>query len=161
MTSIKIRFEKLPMSIEEFISLSNLESPQDTAALFIVAMATYVIDKDLGIDMINHLKGPEPLNDYGLQFLRNSLMDKPYLPYSYFDGSNPQNNYEPTMPLVVKLQYDTCVPEEGYEKLLIQSSGTNKMRSIILRKKGSQFFLWEYGGLLSEIKIPIKESKWI
>lgn len=52
MTSIKIRFEKLPMSIEEFISLSNLESPQDTAALFIVAMATYVIDKDLGIDRL-------------------------------------------------------------------------------------------------------------
>lgn len=160
MTMEKIIFEKLPESLEEFIALSNHENPKETAALFIVAIATYVKDKDLGIEMINHLKGPEKLNAYGTQFLRDRLGDKPYLPNSYFLGSNPKNNYEPTMPFVVEVFDDVYKAEEGYEKLLIQSTGADSKRPIVLRRKGNQYFLWEYGGLLSGIRIPEKDDIW-
>lgn len=160
MASERIKFEKLPDNMEEFISLSNLENPKETAALFVIAIATYVKDKDLGIEMINHLKGPEKLNPYGLQFLRDCLRDKPYLPNSYFLGTNPQNNYEPPVPYEVEVFEDQVNYVEGYERVLLQSSGADSKRLLVLRKKGNQYFVWDYPGILSGIRIPVKDDKW-
>lgn len=160
MASKKIKLDKMPVSIEGFIALSNLETPEDTAAMFVVAIATYVKDRALGTEMINFLKGPEPLNAHGIQFLKDRLGDKPYLPNSYFLGSNPSNNYEPTIPFEVEVFEDPLGAEEGYARVLLQSSGADSKRVLVLRKKGSQFFVWDYPGILSGIRIPQKDDKW-
>lgn len=160
MTKKDIIFDNFPKDIDEFKSLFNLENPHETAGLFILAIDTYVKNKDLGIEMINFLKGPEKLNQYGLQFLRDRLGDKSYLPTSYFIGSSPKNDYTPSLPLTIEIYDDPYESEEGYLRLFLQSSGADSKRPIILRKKGSQYFVWEYGGLLAGIRIPEKDDVW-
>jgi len=82
------------------------------------------------------------------------------LPNSYFLGTNPQNNYEPPVPYEVEVFEDQVNYVEGYERVLLQSSGADSKRLLVLRRKGNQYFVWDYPGILSGIRIPVKDDKW-
>ena len=100
-----------------------------------------------------------PLNK---QFLRDRFMDgKTYVPFSYFEGAVPGNNYTPADPFKVTFftnpySYDN----EGYVKLFVRSGGADSERYVVLRRKGEQWFLWEYEGLLASIREPKANDPW-
>ena len=157
-------FKKLPESLDELKALpeASLDSPFKTAALTILALCAYAADKQIGIEMLNFLRGPRPLSNMEIQFLNDRFMDgKTYVPFSYFVGANPNNDYTPQEPfkLVIKAnQYSD--DNEGYKKLLVESGGADTARSITLRKTGSGiWYLWEQA-LLADIRKPKSEDPW-
>lgn len=155
-------FEKMPDTLEEFKSMGyfSINNPHSTSALFMLALCKYVEDKKLGIEMINLLKGPIDLTKYEENFLADRLSDKLYLPYSYFDGATPENNYTANLPLTIQTYEDSSYVEPGYVKVLLNSSGADSKRFIKLRQKGDEYFIWEYPGILSSIRIPKNEDPW-
>ena len=161
----RITFKELPENLSQLQALpeSSLDTPFKTAALTVCALCAYAADKDAGIEMLNFLKGPQPLSPYDLQFLKDRFMDgKTYVPLSYFEGAVPGNNYSPSEPLTIEVfsnpySYDN----EGYAKLYIRSGGADTERPITLRKRGSdgKWFLWEQM-LLADIRKPVASDPW-
>lgn len=161
----RITFKELPENLAQLQALpeSSLDSPFKTAALTVCALCVYAADKDAGIEMLNFLKGPQPLSNAELQFLRDRFMDgKTYVPLSYFEGAKPDNNYCPSEPLTIEVfsnpySYDN----EGYARLYIRSGGADSERPITLRKRGSdgKWFLWEQM-LLADIRKPVAADPW-
>ena len=156
-------FGKIPASLAEFSALpeAELKNPFQAAALTVLAICRYCDNPQSGIEMLNFLKGPQPLSTYEQQFLRDRLTGKKYLPYSFFEGASVQNNYTPSEPLTIIILDDPySYAEEGYAKLLIKSSGADQVRPIKLRRKGQdQWFLWEQF-LLSSIREPVAADPW-
>ena len=161
----RITFNKLPENLAELKALpeSSMDTPFKTAALTVCALCAYAANKDAGIEMLNFLKGPQPLSNLDLQFLRDRFMDgKTYVPISYFEGAKPDNNYVPSEPFTIEVfsnpySYDN----EGYARLFIRSGGADSERPITLRKQGStgKWFLWEQM-LLADIRKPVAQDPW-
>ena len=94
-------FTSLPESLAEMQALpeASLDTPFKTAALTVLALCAYAADKNIGAEMLNWLRGPRPLNGQEISCLNDRFCDgKTYLPFTYFSGSTPENNYTPTEP---------------------------------------------------------------
>lgn len=158
-------FEKLPMSLEEMKSLPeiSMDDAFKTAALSLLALCAYSVDREAGREMLDFLRGPRPMSPAELQFLNDRLMDgKDYVARSYFVGATPENEYTPTAPYTVKVISNQYSKLEGgnYMQLWIHSGGADSPRSITLRKTGGgTWYLWEQN-LLSDIRIPKSQDAW-
>ena len=66
--------------------------------------------------MLNWLRGPRPLNGQDISFLNDRFRDgKTYLPFTYFVGSTPDNNYTPTQPYTIRVESNhVSAEEQGY-----------------------------------------------
>lgn len=164
MNSITFTFDRLPQNVEEMKALPEavLDSPYKAAALTVLALCRYGENKDDGIEMLNFLKGPAPLSAYQIQFLKERFMDgKKYIPFSYFDGATPENNYTPSMPYSITVFDDSYSnSENGYYRLNIRSGGADSPRQVKLRAKGgTTWFLWEQY-LMVGIRTPVKDDPW-
>lgn len=160
--NITFEFELLPKNLEEMKKLkeSELKTPFETAALTILALLQYPINKDNSIEMLNYLKGPQPLTNHDIQFIRDRFRDKDYVPKSYFAGTSPENNYEVNSPYKITVfESENSYQEKGYAKLFLQSSGADSPRPIVLRAKGDNWYLWEQF-LLAGIIIPDSINVW-
>lgn len=155
-------FSALPGSLSELKALpeSSLTTPFAAAALTVCALCRYASDTNQGIEMLNFLKGPQPLSTYEKQFLTDRFRDKKYVPISYFEGATPQNNYEPSKPYRITISDNPySYQENGYAVLYLSSGGADSPRQIKLRQKGEQWFLWEQM-ILSDIRKPAAEDPW-
>jgi hypothetical protein len=155
-------FSALPEDTASLRALpeASLDTPFKAAALTVCALCAYAANPDIGIEMLNFLKGPQLLSGYEISFLRDRFLDKKYVPFSYFAGSSPDNGYVPSQPFTVTVKSDPYTyAQEGYAKLLIQSSGADQARPVKLRSKGGQWFLWEQF-LLADIRRPKAEDPW-
>ena len=137
-----------------------LTSPFQAAALTALALLRYEADPAATVEMLNVLKGPQPLSPFQIQFLRDRLAGKGYVPRSYFAGAVPANNYTPTLPFTVTV-FDGpySYQQDGYAKLMLRSSGADSPREVMLRRKGGQWFLWE-NYLLPDIRVPAALDPW-
>ena len=157
-------FTALPENLAELQALpeAKLDSPFKTAALTIVALCVYAADKNIGIEMLNFLKGPRPLSNMEIQFIDDRLRDgKTYVPFSYFKGATPENDYTPDTPYSVTVESNVYSDaNQGYMKLLIRSGGADTPREVQLRMKGDgQWLLWEQF-LLPDIRKPKSADPW-
>lgn len=161
-------FESLPQNLEELQALpeADLKDPYAVGALTLVALTRYRDNIDDCIEMLNFLKGPEPLSAYEKQFLRDRLQGKEYKPFSYFKGATPANNYTPSVPYKITVdtnQYSFTKDGSGHEwcTVWVTSGGADNPRSIKLRKKNStgQWFLNDIQ-CLSDIRTPAAEDPW-
>lgn len=145
-------------SMEEF----HLDTPFQTAALFIVALCAYHESADASCEMIDMLKGPEKLNRHDKKFIADRMRDKSvYLGKAYFSGASPENNYTPEIPYkVVVSENPYSYEREGYAKLFVGSKGADSPRPIELRKANDQWYLWNYSSLLSDIRKPVCKEMW-
>lgn len=138
--------------------------PFSVAAFTVAAFNRYAASREDGKEMVNLLKGPEPLTVREMQFINDRFMDgKDYVPRSYFGGTSPENNYTPAVPYTVSITENTYSRENaGYIKLYLKSSGADSPRAVTLRQKPStgEWFLWEYEGILAGIRMPKAEDKW-
>lgn len=117
---------------------------------------------DDAFDMLNFLKGPEPVSTYEKQFIKGRLSGREYIPFSYFDGAMPGNGYTPKQPMTMAVYENPySFDNENWATLWVKSSGADNMRSLKLRKKPStgQWFLNDIQ-CLPEIKLPTAEDKW-
>lgn len=162
---MQITFPELPATKDEFVALAAdlMARPEGTAALFVMALKLYVDDRETGLELLDFLQGPRPLSNHDKQFIRDRLMDKPYLPDSYLVGALPENNYRPDQPLSVLVLPDPIPAEsDEFTRLRLTSSGADSPRIVTLRRKksGETWYLWDYPGLLSGIRIPASEDPW-
>ena len=161
---MKITVSSVPTTSEEFSALpqNDLSKPENTCTMFLLALALYLKDSDAGVAALNTLRGPRPLSNYDIQFLRDRLRGKSYLPLAYFDGATPANNYVPSSPLTLEVIADSRPQdvEDGYLRLFLKTAGADSLRPIKLRQKGDLWYLWEYSSILSGIRIPSAEDAW-
>ncbi len=139
-------FQALPESVEEMKALPEaaLDTPFKAAALTICALCAYAAVPEIGISMLNFLKGPQPLSNYELSFLKDRFREQKYVPFSYFQGAKPENNYTPDQPFTVTFHTNPySYDNDGYCVLYVKSGGADSDRQIKLRRKGDQWFLWE------------------
>lgn len=161
--SVAFTFNALPTNLAELKVLPEaaLDTPFKTAALTVCALNVYSTDPDTAIEMLNFLKGPQPLTPYEKQFLHDRFAHQNYVPISYFKGAVPSNNYTPSQPFVITVEdnpysYDNA----GYTVLYVASGGADSPRQIKLRQKGDgQWFLWEQF-LLTDIRKKQSEDPW-
>ena len=156
-------FQKLPENLAEMMTLpeAGLTNPFMTAALTVASLCRYEQDPNASIEMLNALRGPRPLSNYDLQFLKERMAGKGYKPFSFFSGATPGNDYTPDQPYSIRI-FDNpySYANEGYARLLIRSGGADNERPLTLRKlKNGQWLLWEQN-LLSDIREPAKNDPW-
>lgn len=158
-------FPALPESLAALQALpeADLCNPFQTAALTVLALCAYAADQSVGTEMLNWLRGPRPLNGQEISFLNDRLRDgKTYLPFTYFAGSTPVNNYTPSQPYTITVESNHVSGEEpGYIKLFIPCGGADAPRPIKLRQRGSdgKWFLWEQY-LLTGVRTPKAADPW-
>ena len=159
-----ITFEELPKNLEELRAMPQMsqKDPFEVAALVAAVLCRYEESAQDTIDMLNVLRGSRHMSPYDLQFLRDRLTGKGYIPRSYFAGVTPDNNYTPTVPYTIEVSdnlYSYTDSLEGYVKLDLRSSGADNPRQVQLRSKGEQWFLWE-NFLMADIRAPKSDSEW-
>lgn len=162
---MEIVLSKLPRTIEEFKSMPELDftSPFHVAVLFIAAICIYPENKNECFRMIDILRGPQKLTAMEREYIHNRMMGKSvYIGKSYFVGSAPDNDYSPALPhrVIVEGNWDTYI-ESGYAKLYVKNGGAVHSRPIKLRKKGDDWYLWEYAELLADIYKPMSTDPWL
>ena len=159
-----VTIASIPVTTAEFAAMPQMDltKPENTCAMFLLALQLYTKDQDAGVASVNLLRGPKPLSNYEAQFLRDRLCDKTYLPLAYFDGAAPQNNYTPSQPLTLQVLSDPRPQdvEEGYLRVYLKTAGADSPRPVKLRRKGENWYLWEYSSILSGIRIPVEEDPW-
>ena len=159
----RFSFPALPQSLEEMKTLPEaaLTSPFQAAALTVCALCVFGEDKAAGSEMLNFLKGPQPLTPRELQFIADRFMDgRKYVPRSYFDGAAPDNDYTPAQPYAISISDNPySYQEENYATLYIRSGGADSPRQVKLRRKGEQWFLWEQF-LLTDVRTPKSADPW-
>lgn len=153
------QFQTLPKNVEE-LKAYPLSTPHAAAALLVVAFCRYVENTEDGLAMLDYLNGPANLSNMDKQFLRDRFGDKPYLPFSYFRGATPDNNYTPSQPYTIDVFDWVYAMDQGYTKVFLQSGGADSQRPVTLRQKGNEHFVWEYAGIVSGIRIPKKDDPW-
>lgn len=163
--TVSFNFSKLPESLSELQALpeASLDTPFKTAALTVLALCAYAADRDIGTEMLNWLRGPRPLNGQDISFLNDRLRDgKTYLPFTYFVGATPDNDYTPATPYIIRVKSNhVSAQEQRYMKLFIPCGGADDPRPIKLRQRGSdgKWFLWEQY-LLTGVKTPKCADPW-
>lgn len=163
MSNQTFTFQSLPKNIDALKALPEaaLENPFQTAALTVCALCVYGTDKTAGEEMLNFLRGPRPLSGYDISFLNDRFRDGKHVPFSYFQGATPENDYTPSVPYTITVTagpYADANP--GYKKLHIRSGGADNPREIVLRQKGNgQWFLWDQF-LMVGIRQAKSEDPW-
>jgi hypothetical protein len=161
---MNVPISSFPASLAEFCAMPRMDltRPENTAAMLICALDLYCRDREAGIAAVNALRGPRPMSPFEVQFLRDRLSDKPYLPRAYCLGAAPANNYAPAAPLTVAVQEDPApqYAPEGYKRVFLKTAGADSPRPVTLRPKDGKWYLWEYAGVLAGIRVPVEEDPW-
>ncbi|MBQ3069321.1 MAG: hypothetical protein IJD01_05190 [Clostridia bacterium] len=164
MNSKTFTFANLPESLTQLQALPEavLDDPFKTAALTVCALCAYAKDKAVGTEMLNWLRGPRPLSGVDLSFLNDRFRDgKTYVPFSYFKGATPENDYTPDVPYTLTVETNPYSDaNEGYKKLFVRSGGADHPREIVLRRKGDgTWLLWDQM-ILVGIREPKSADPW-
>ena len=158
-----IVFNSLPETFDQFTSLPQaaMATPFDTAAMTVLALCFYPQDAALSLQMVDFLRGPRPLSDYEKSFIKDRFRDSDYVPRSYFVGSTPDNDYQPSQPYTVKVSENPYTyANEGYAKVFLTSGGADNPREIVLRlAKDGKWYLWDQM-ILVGIRAPESTNPW-
>jgi len=157
-------FAALPAALAELQALpeASLDTPFKTAALAIAALCRLQENEFAALEMLNFLKGPEPLSEYEKQFIKERLAGKYYKSFSFFAGASVENGYKPEVPYRITVSANPySFDNENWAVLYVQSAGADSPRPVKLRKKPStgQWFLNELQ-CLSDIRVPAAEDPW-
>ena len=157
-------FEALPQTLDELKALkeAELKTPYEAAALAVVALCTYGKNPAVTFEMLDFLNGHDEVSAYTKQFIKARLDDKKYLPFSFFAGATPKNNYTPNVPYEITVFSNSySFQEENWATIHVTSGGADSPRSIKLRKKPSteQWFVNDIQ-ILTDIRVPESADPW-
>ena len=135
-------FQSLPESVSQLMALpeASLDTPFKTAALTVCALCAWAASPEIGQEMLNLLKGPASLTPYEISFINERFRDNsPLLPFSYFEGARPENDYTPNKPFTVKITSNPhSKRDDTHTTLWIKSGGADNPREVALRLKPSE-----------------------
>lgn len=158
-------FTALPENVQQMMAMpeATLDTPFKTAALTVCALCAYAASPEIGIEMLNFLKGPAPLSPMDLSFLKDRFRDNPaVLPFSYFEGARPENDYTPDRPFKVTVTSNPhSKRDDTHTTLWIKSGGADNPREVALRLKPSvnKWYL-DQQYLLVGIRTPQSADPW-
>lgn len=157
-------FDSLPQNLEEMKAMpeAELKSPYQTAALTVCALRVFAANQAAGVEMLNFLRGPRPLNGQDISFLRDRFRgNRGFIVDSYFAGAVPDNEYTPDKPYRLTIFDDAhSYDAEHYVRLNLTSGGADSPRVIKLREKADgTWLLWEQS-LLVMIREPKSADPW-
>lgn len=162
--------------MDDFIAKAKSGEPYDTKNLprdpfskgwlLVSLVVGFVLARIIVRSMKAKLKSVRPAQTAASYVRKDSLNDrfrggKTYIPFSYFAGATPNNDYTPTEPFTITIESNhTTAAEQGYAKLFIPCGGADSPRPIKLRMKGDgKWFLWEQY-LLTDIRQPKSSDPW-
>ena len=162
--SFTFTFAALPESLADMQALpeASLDTPYKTATLTVCALCAYAAAPEIGKEMLDFLKGPAPLSNYEISFLNDRFRDSKLVPFSYFAGATPENNYTPAQPFSVTVFSNPySFPDETHATLHLTSGGADSPRQIKLRLKPSEgkWYLEEQM-ILVGIRTPKAADPW-
>ena len=161
---MNVLLNTLPDTLDKFKAMPQMDQtkPENVCAMLLCALNLYLKDQNAGVEALNLLRGPRPMNGYDTQFLRDRLRGKTYLPLAYCAGATPENSYAPHAPYELDVLPDpTGQPVgDGYLKVFLKTAGADSPRPVTLRRKGEDWCLWEYSSILSGIRTPKAEDPW-
>lgn len=157
-------FTALPESLDELKALpeASMDTPFKTAALTVCALCAYAAAENIGKEMINFLKGPAPLSAYEESFIRDRFRDSKLVPFSYFEGAVPENDYTPNEPFKVTISSNPySFNNENRATLYVKSGGADNPRQIKLRLMPSTgVWYLEEQMILVGIRTPKSADPW-
>ena len=147
-------FNEKITNLDQLKQLVDFTDPFQVSSCVVMCLCNYANSVKDTIEMINYLKGPSPLSNYDIQFLRDRLANKPYLMESYIAGSSVENGYTATKPYTIVVRDNPySYQEDGYITLYISSSGADSDRSLKLIIKDDNWYLWQ-NYLMVGIRLP-------
>ncbi len=161
------KFETLPKTLEELkeLNICDLSQPQNTAALTLLALCAFKDSPDECFRMLDFLNGPKALDPTEKKYLRERFLEgQDYVPFSYFKGAVPENDYTPDMPYTLEIREQAHSRDDlsiGYLTLYFTSGGSDTARHVILRQKestGEWFFYGQF--LMVGIRRPASTDPW-
>ncbi len=157
-------FNEFPKTLAELTARpeASLDTPFKTVALCIAALTNYKDNEAAMWEMLEFLNGPENVNEFLKQFMKDRLKDKEYKVLSFFKGATPENGYTPNKPYVLEVSDNPySYPEENWATLYLTSGGADSPRPVKLRKKPStgRWFINDIQ-CLSDIRVPASEDPW-
>ena len=162
--SFTFRFDALPESLDEMKALpeATMDTPYKTSALAVCALCAWAAAPEIGRGMLDYLKGPAPLSNYEISFLNDRFRDGRHVPFSYFAGATPENNYTPSRPYTITVFSNPySFPEAGRATLHINSGGADSPRQMKLRFKPSdgKWYLEEQM-IMVGVRLPKASDPW-
>ena len=165
----EVVFHELPTEWDIFTNLADsfMNLPEKVAALFIMVLRIYAVDKDLGTKMICYLRHEDALDEKEVATsLDEPLRKASYLPLAFLKGATPLNNYTPATPYVVTVKESSEKAKSKKEKTLyIGCPGDGTYRPVTLfkvkkrkvknkRLLGDPWFIKDYTSLTLPVKPP-------
>ena len=161
---IKVTYHQLPQNqadMEALVAEYGREDERRVCAYFHAALVRYPESADDCYDMLDVLRGPQPMSAAEKSFMKERFSDKLYLPRTYFEGATPKNEYQPDEPWEIIIYDDPVKPPDGYAYTMVASGGADNKRRIVMRIKDGQNYLWEYNGALLSVRLPASEDPWV
>lgn len=163
----EFEFDKLPEDLEELraLNICDFKKPQNTAAMTLLALCVFPKSKEECYRMIEFLNGPTTMSVREKQFLNDRFMEgQGYVPFSYFEGAVPENDYTPDKPYRLIISEHAGSRDDlslGYLTLYFKSGGADSARHVKLRRKEStgEWFLYEQF-LMVGVRKPVSKDPW-
>lgn len=162
-------FNSIPMNLEELKARpeANQLDPFGVAALTVIALNIYPANPEESFKMMEYLNGPNGFSNMDKSFIKDRFAQNgDSTPRSYFNGTSPENSYEPSEPytITVKTTPHSHDMGDGYITLYLKSSGADSIRPVSFRNQPStgKWFLQSdsWHGLLAGIRKPANENPW-
>ncbi|MBN2546434.1 MAG: hypothetical protein JXB50_11605 [Spirochaetes bacterium] len=171
-----IKFNTLPKSIEEFLSLRDeiAKTPEGGGAMMVIALILYSNDENLGRQCLtvavnqdqivqgNYYKGYKLISSK-MSLIESQISKQKYIPNSYINGTSPENNYElpkNNLSLSFRRNKYSQTDESGSVKVFVNCSGADSPRPITLKINDKGIWkAFEYSSLVVGIKKAKKEIK--
>ena len=128
---IQVTYHQLPQNqadMEAIVAEYGREDERRVCAYFHAALVRYPESAEDCFDMLDVLRGPQPMSDAEKLFMKERFSDKLYLPRTYFEGATPKNEYQPDEPWAIIIYDDPVRPPDGYAYTMVASGGADNKR---------------------------------
>lgn len=171
-----VSINRIPHTLAKFLELRNqiATKPQGAAVMMLVAMRIYQQYPVEGMKCLtaactNPLVVPATTNPGAyegyvmgnISELKLKLANLSYLPFVYYQGASPKNNYTPAAPpynveMSVNL-YSYIESNDGSSriKVYVNTQGADSPRPVTTRKIGDYYLITEYSSLYLAPKPPL------
>ena len=143
-----VKFDRLPVTLTRFMEAQEQVShiPEGAAAMFIVALRVRQLYPDEGLKCLISAASETGVGKYethegetydgytlyNLDRLDEQIDRYPRMPYAYYKGATPENNYEPDVPYIIEFPKSGSATQPTGLKLFVATEGADSDRPISL-----------------------------
>ena len=162
---MEITYSKVMTTVEELKGVDRT-NPYYVVGAYINTICNYKNPEFY--EMMQYLMGEfQPMSGLMKQSIDDRMKQNDkykFIGKSYFKGSTPGNDYEPSVPYTVEVKENPYTDvEEGYKRLFVHSGGADSDRPITIRlAKDGNYYIWSdsFMGTLADIRKPESTNPW-